>query len=147
MTRRRSAGTSAPAAAPDRRCGSEARPRSSPSRAAPTPCSEICPVLRSLPHPAEPERWRGLEPTAVPVPSRQRFLRDPFTRRVELGECIGLFQGEEVALAQLASGHPLPVPELGQQLARLRQAGRELARGELITWRGAPGLRITQPMP
>ncbi len=46
-------------------------------------------------------------------------------------------------LAQLASGAPRSIPELGRGKVSLRSAGRTLAQGELVSWRGALGIRIT----
>jgi len=48
------------------------------------------------------------------------------------------------ALAALASGARCFVGELGQEPVLLRRAGTTLASGELISWRAALGVRVTQ---
>jgi hypothetical protein len=70
-----------------------------------------------------------------PTPAPER----PTLELVLSARSIGLLQ-----LAQLASGQPLATPELDQGAALLRHAGHDLARGELVSWRGTLGLRVTQ---
>jgi len=48
------------------------------------------------------------------------------------------------ALAALASGARCFVGELGQEPVLLRQGGNTLARGELVLWRAALGVRLTE---